>query len=151
MRIDIIVEDSGHELFIRPLIYRLAAERNIDVELRVLNAVGGRPKVLEESRRFVSLNEGLGQGLPDTLVVATDGNCVGFVQRRNEINSAVPRQVKELSVVAIPDPHIERWFLADPQAFQEVVGVAVTAPARKCDRTFYKCPFQKEVSDFSGL
>lgn len=41
-------------------------------------------------------------------------------------------------VTACPDPHIERWYLADPQSFQTVVGTHPGGSRRKCARDPYK-------------
>ncbi len=42
------------------------------------------------------------------------------------------------AVAASPDPHIERWFLADLESFHKVVGTRPTVAKRKCDRIYYK-------------
>ena len=41
-------------------------------------------------------------------------------------------------VLAIPDPHIERWLLLDGAAFKTVFGIGCDAPDQKCDRGRYK-------------
>ena len=43
-------------------------------------------------------------------------------------------------VFAVPDPHIERWYLADQRAFNEAVGPAAAPemPRYKCEQDFYK-------------
>ena len=41
-------------------------------------------------------------------------------------------------VLAIPDPHIERWLLLDGAAFKAAVGQGCDAPDQKCDRSRYK-------------
>ena len=43
-----------------------------------------------------------------------------------------------IAAVACPEPHIERWFFADPAAFQAAVGSAPAMPSRKCERGYYK-------------
>ena len=42
------------------------------------------------------------------------------------------------TVLAIPDPHVERWLLLDGAAFKAVFGRGCRAPDRKCDRDRYK-------------
>ena len=41
-------------------------------------------------------------------------------------------------ILAIPDPHIERWLLLDGSAFKAVFGQGCSAPDRKCSRNRYK-------------
>jgi hypothetical protein len=41
-------------------------------------------------------------------------------------------------MVAIPDPHVERWMLVDSQAFKAVLGRGCDAPDQKCERERYK-------------
>jgi hypothetical protein len=41
-------------------------------------------------------------------------------------------------ILALPDPHIERWLLLDGAAFKAVFGMGCDAPDRKCDRGRYK-------------
>ena len=36
------------------------------------------------------------------------------------------------------DLYVEKWCLADPQAIQEILGVAAPAVPEKCERHFYK-------------
>lgn len=38
----------------------------------------------------------------------------------------------------IPDPHIERWFLLDSEAFKNVYGMGCAKPDYKCERDRYK-------------
>ena len=57
---------------------------------------------------------------------------------------------QQLVSYAIPDPHIERWMLADPRAFQTVFGRGCTTPAVKCAKDEYKRLLRKEIRD-SGI
>lgn len=41
-------------------------------------------------------------------------------------------------ILAVPDPHIERWLLLDGAAFKAVFGKGCDAPDQKCDRRRYK-------------
>ena len=75
--------------------------------------------------------------MPDLLVVATDSNCKGYVQAREEIRAAGGDDAGSV-VYAIPDPHIERWLLIDSAAFKAVFGRGCSPPDQKCDRLRYK-------------
>lgn len=48
----------------------------------------------------------------DILVVAVDANCFGVRQRQNDVRKAIGDSYAGQVVVATPDPHIERWYLA---------------------------------------
>lgn len=41
-------------------------------------------------------------------------------------------------MLAVPDPHVERWLLLDGAAFKAVFGQGCKAPDRKCSRNRYK-------------
>ena len=45
---------------------------------------------------------------------------------------------KDITICAIPDPHIERWLLLDSSAFKTVLGKGCDAPNQKCSRDRYK-------------
>jgi len=82
---------------------------------------------------------------PDLLIVATDANCHGHTRRRTEIEAALGEHSFTV-VLAIPDPHIERWVLLDSAAFKAVLGKGCEPPDRKCDRDRYKRLLAQAVS-----
>jgi hypothetical protein len=41
-------------------------------------------------------------------------------------------------VAACPDPHVERWYLDDPDSFHKVVGYHPIVGREKCIRDHYK-------------
>lgn len=71
-----------------------------------------------------------GRPYPDLIVVATDANCKGLNERTREI---VCRDDPAPMILAIPDPHLERWLLLDGAAFKAVFGKGCDAPDQKCD------------------
>lgn len=54
-------------------------------------------------------------------------------------------------VVAVPDPHIERWLLLDGEAFKAALGRGCDAPDRKCDRDRYKQRLIEAVRDAGAI
>ena len=119
--IAIFVEDYGHQAVLKVLIERIAAEfgRNIAPVWR--NTRGGHGAVVRELKQFLrDLQRGTGS-FPDLIIVATDGNCKGFAQRRREITDLTDR-ISARVICAIPDPHIERWLMIDSAAFKTVFG-----------------------------
>jgi hypothetical protein len=92
--------------------------------------------MLDELRSFVSDVRQF-PGLPDLIVVARDTNCRGLSETQQEIEAAVDH-LSTLTLIATPDPHIERWLLLDSAAFKSVLGRGCSAPDEKCDRDRYK-------------
>jgi hypothetical protein len=135
--ITLFVEDFAHQAFLAALVQRLAAEYGIDVRLDWRNARRGHGAVVKELRQFLRDLQ-LGQDrLPDLVVIATDANCKGLVERLRQITD-VTGKVDVPTVCAVPDPHIERWLLVDSAAFKAVFGHGCNAPDQKCERARYK-------------
>jgi len=134
-------EDSGHEQFARALLSRIASDLGIRVDLRTRNARGGHGRALTEFRtwqRAILASRGVGFDIPDLLVLMIDANCKGWTPVRSELEEAVDRSIFPRHAIACPDPHVERWCLADPEAIQQVLGVPGPADVGKCERDFYK-------------
>jgi Domain of unknown function (DUF4276) len=69
------------------------------------------------------------------IIVATDANCAGLNERVSEFQD---RDAPAPMVLAVPDPHVERWLLLDGAAFRTVFGRGCDAPDLKCSRDRYK-------------
>ncbi len=142
-----IAEDGAQERFVGRLIARIASELTVQCRIRLRTAIGGFPSILHNLH---GLQGDLRRGMPapDAIVVAADANCRGFVERRNQIDQkAGPLAAKV--VHAIPDPHVERWFLLDGTAFKRVVGKGCDAPDCKCEKDRYK-RLLREAIDATG-
>ncbi|MCI0487314.1 MAG: DUF4276 family protein [Blastocatellia bacterium] len=137
-KVILFVEDFGHEEFLKALLDRLAEEYEMQIEIIPRSVRGGHGKVIAELQEYLRDLEIGNQELPDLLVVATDGNCKGHQERKQEITEEAADLFKDLLVCAIPDPHIERWLLLDSSAFKEVLGRGCDAPDYKCERDRYK-------------
>jgi len=140
-RIDIYCEDRGHEQFARALLDRLAHELALSPIIRTISGRGGHGRAVTEFRawqRAVSAKSGIGHDIPDVLVLLIDANCSGWAQVRRDLEDSVEPGVFTRCAIGCPDPHIERWCLADPQCIQRVLGVAPPADPGKCERDFYK-------------
>lgn len=133
--IALFVEAHAHELVIGTLVRRIAAECNVAVRLDWRNVVGGHGKVITELDDYLRDLQRQGSPWPDLLIVATDANCKGMNERAREIGG---REGSAPMVLAIPDPHVERWLLLDGAAFKDVFGKGCDAPDQKCDRSRYK-------------
>jgi hypothetical protein len=142
--IAVFLEDLAQDGLIKAFIARTAETVGAAVgaiELRVYNASGGRGSVMTELRRFLQhLERGTVPPAP-ILIVAIDGNCQSHATRSREIRDIVSNHhYPGYLVCAVPDPHIERWYMADPLALQRVTEspALVIPPEYKCERSRYK-------------
>jgi len=133
--IALFVEDDAHQQIIGALVQRVATEFDIDVQPNWRNVAGGHGKVIAELSDYVRDLKRQGTPWPDLIVVATDANCKGLNERSKEIG---PPDAPAPVILAIPDPHVERWLLLDGAAFKAVFGRGCQAPDRKCSRNRYK-------------
>lgn len=135
------MEDSAQEAFIPNIVWRLIGEEgkySRDYDLRILSSRGGGSiSAYKEFIRDVKKRKNL---VADVLIVGSDGNCNGFAKRRSQLNGAAKGVPYPTVITAIPDPHIERWYLLDSQALADAAGVPVHAvpPTAKCDKGHYK-------------
>ena len=146
--VDMFVEDRAHEDFLEAMVRRIADEEEKNVRIRIRSARGGHPRALGEFRAFqLHLRRGAGGVAPDLMIAAIDANCNAFQAARQQIQDAVLPPFAEMCVPACPDPHIERWYLADLQTFHRVVGITPSVPQSKCERDFYKHLLAQAVVD----
>ncbi len=147
LHIDLFCEDLGHELFCRELLARLAAQENRTVRLVVRNAQGGAGRALQELKAWQSAAGKLGHEAPDLLVIVVDANCQGWNAARAQIAEAVDGSRVPRFVVGCPDPHVERWCIADPQSFAVVVGAPPPTDPGKCQRDLYKRGLRQAIQN----
>lgn len=136
-KIVLFVEDNGHKQFIEALMKPMIERYNLEIEYKFDSTVGRHGAVIIGLKQYIRDMKHSKKGVPDLLIVATDGNCKGFQGRKQEIENAVKGFDNEL-ICAIPDPHIERWLLLDSAAFKKVLGKGCSAPTQKCERDLYK-------------
>ena len=101
-------EDYAHELVIGALVERIAAECNIRVQLDWRHAFGGHGEVVAQSKGYLRDLSHQGGPWTDLIIAAPDANCKGLNERRKEMSVA---GAPAPTLLAVPDPHIERWFL----------------------------------------
>ena len=133
--IALFVEDYAHQQIIGALVRRVADECEVELRLDWRSAVRGHAMVVRELTAYLRNLIDQGGPQPHLIIVATDANCKGLNERRREIERP---EAPAPMVLAIPDPHIERWLLLDGAAFRSVFGRGCDAPDRKCDRNRYK-------------
>lgn len=133
-------EDDGHRALLTALISRVALEEKLTVQIEVRSAEGGSGRALQTLRQYgADLSKGLDSFL-EVLVVAIDGNCASGLRRRQQIDAVLRDRYPGRLVCAVPDPHVELWYLADRRALPQVLEAdfPVEVPTRKCERGRYK-------------
>ena len=145
--IALFVEDYAHQQIIGALVQRLARDQGVEVRLIWRSTRHGHGKVVQEFGEFMRDLKQQGGQPPDMIIAATDANCKGLNERVKELQDpGAPTSV----VLAIPDPHVERWLLLDGAAFKAVFGKGCDAPDQKCSRDRYKQRLIDEIQS-TGL
>jgi hypothetical protein len=135
LKVDVFAEDAGHARFLEALIPVVATAEQAEVRLITRSARGGHGRVLSELELHFRLQEESG----DVLVVAIDANCNGWNKVKTEIEARIPAGRYVGAAIACPDPHIERWYMADPVGLKDgPLEVTVRVEKRKCERNRYK-------------
>ncbi len=150
-RVVFFLEDSAQEAIIPPLFKRLAREEGFaqnQLDIDILASRGGVSlkafgQFLKDARRKRSPLQA------DLLIVGLDANCKGFMERRESVLKAATKSSYQEIITAIPDPHIERWYLLDTKAFTLAVGsrMAVEPPDYKCEKNHYKTLLRQAFID----
>jgi len=144
IRILYFLEDIAQEGFITALVRRVASDESIasgSLDHDIRSARGGS-KVTTEFRKFLKDTERGQVAETDFLVVAVDGNCQGYEERVKRLKKCIKSNhpFNGRVVYAVPDPHIERWYLMDQRAIKAGIGLnrAPDLPTYKCEKDYYK-------------
>ena len=122
--------------------------RTVDDIRQVLKAGADKASIMTAGiENPAIITEGAERFGRQCIVVAIDANCLAFSAARKSVVAAVRPEFESICVPACPDPHIERWYLADPQAFARVVGGTPTVPKHKCERDVYKQALAQAVTE----
>jgi len=145
--IDLFAEDAAHEALVKSLIARMAHAEDKKARIRVRSAQGGHGRAITRFKEYQRVVHSMVGTPPDLLIVAIDGNCSPWTETRKRIDRVTEAIHKEQLVTACPDPHIERWYLADPESFQRVVGWRPQVGPEKCEREHYKRLLANAISN----
>lgn len=145
--VDLFVEGRAHEASLVAMLMRIAREEGIGVSVRIRSARGGHGRAVDELKLYQDVVEKnlVGTAPPDLLIAGIDGNCSTFARAKRTIERATRSPFSGRLVVACPDPHVERWYLADPESFKTVVGHRPSLGRTKCARDHYKRLLAKAV------
>ena len=92
--VDLFVEDSAHEEFLKAMLNRLAHEEGKPLTVRVRSARGGHGRALTELSLYQKsvLKASGDMTIPDLLVIAIDANCKQLNLATKEIDAKVDTQ-----------------------------------------------------------
>lgn len=144
VRIGCFLEDIAQERLVTALIKKVLFLRqtiSADLVLEVRNSTGGVGRALGSFEDYLRRWRSGSQSSYDALVVAIDGNCAGYAAKKKQILETVTQVGYPGEIIcAIPNPHIEKWYLADPRGFKDRFGGSELpkGPRYKCERDRYK-------------
>ena len=151
LAVEVFAEDAAHEAFLVPFIRRVAMEEDASVDVRVRSAVGGHGRAMSEFDLFQKTLLQRHLATPDLVVICIDANCKKHAQARREIEDQAVSSLHECMIIASPDPHIERWYMADPEGFALVAGATPPTKRRKCGRDVYKALLRNAIHQAGHL
>jgi len=145
IRVLYFLEDRAQEGFIKSLVKKVAKEESIpDGYLyHDIRSARGGSRIINEFRKFLSNIEKMDiSELDIILIVSLDGNCKGYNERVKQLDKYIKEDnpFKNKVIYAIPDPHIERWYLMDQKALKSGIGLVKVPklPPYKCKKSYYK-------------
>ncbi len=151
MRILYFLEDRAQEGFIKALVNRVAQDESIPLNSLnhdVRSARGGS-RAITEFGSFMRDTMQTSSSDVDLLIVAIDGNCKGYRDRVRQLEQYIRQNhpFRNKVVYAVPDPHIERWYMMDQRAFKNGVGIdrSPDMPLYKCKKDYYKQLLRKTL------
>ena len=145
-KISLFVENAVYENFLVALVQRVAKAYSIEINIKVSNVRRGHEDVISELKQYQQDLQHNAKDLPDLIIVGTDSNSKGFLQREKEINQAIS-SLADRVISMIPKPYIERWLFLDSEAFKKVFGTDCSVPYRKRNRDRYKRLLLQAIQD----
>jgi hypothetical protein len=137
--IDVFCEDSGHETFLRNLIKVLANTVSIpNPELHIHSARCGHGRAIHSLKAWQRALRDGHQPRGEALLVMIDANSTGWRPMLRQIQEAVDTSLYPSVILACPDPHVEVWCTADPEAFQSLFSAPVPQLPSRSGRLVYK-------------
>lgn len=139
LRVAVFLEDIAQKEIICGLIERVAADKKIAIEIVVLNDQKGAS--LGTYYRYLSGLK-IGRAIKyDVVVVSVDANCSGYNGKRKLVEKETGDALGLTPLVlALPEPHIECWYLLDCKALATVGNIPTpdTPQLGKCEKDVYK-------------
>jgi hypothetical protein len=157
IKIIYFLEDRAQDGFIKAIVERIAKEESIPTSSLITDirsSKRGGSRCVKEFKVFIKDSEKTGTENVDFLVVAIDGNRKGYRDRIRELEKHIKpdHPFKNRVIYAVPDPHIERWYITDQRAFKDGVKIdkAPDLPPYKPKKDYYKQVINRALKD-SGV
>lgn len=145
LTVGLFAEDRGHSEFVEALIKRIGREEGKAIDVHIVSGRGGHGRALSELKVYQRSVIDSVSSVPSIIVIAIDANCTGWNEARATIRDAIDPGLSSHIITACPDPHVERWYLADPTSFHQVIGASAPLERRKCERDRYKAQLKEAV------
>lgn len=138
--IKLIIEDNAQEQLLEGLIWRLVSEAGKNKRNFSLLPLKSRGKSIQAFKDYVQEDRSRGYAGADLLVVCSDANCKGYTKRKEQLLRESQQGLYTRVITAIPDPHVERWYLIDLSALSISVDapISISLPSHKCAKGYYK-------------
>lgn len=139
IRVLYFLEDRAQERFLVSLVERIALGISIPREAIApdVRSSRGGSRVMGEFEAFARDLRAAGMCGADIIVVGVDGDCDGPEKKARQLKEYVQDTdpFRDVLIYAIPDPHIERWYLLDQEALKRGTGLrqGISPPAYKCE------------------
>lgn len=136
--VDLFCEDAGHEAFARAMVQRLAREVGAArPRIQARSVRGGHGRAIAELKAWQKLAKTL-PGRPDLLLVLIDANGDGPATQLAAVEAVIDTAVFPTWVIGCPDPHVEAWCAADPDALRRLTGAEPPPRPSRPGRGAYK-------------
>ena len=153
MRTRYVLEDLAHEEFTPRLFRRIARDLEIELTEQSTGHAGGAGSTIRAFRQLLADIRVGNVERPDLVVVGIDVDCGQQGNREQQILRACELERYDGPVLtAEPDPHIEIWYLADPEFIQKLLKSPErpTTPTVRCKRQEYKDRLRSAVLSSSA-
>ena len=119
-------------MFVKAIVSRLAKSEDLPrPRIDIGSARGGHGKAVAELKLFQRTTSGHAH---DALIIVIDADKSSWNTIRGELDQVVDRSGVAYVIIWCPDPHIERWYLADPPSLMAAFGVDVKVGDQISDR-----------------
>ncbi len=141
MQVRYVLEDRAHELFVPALFQRVAREAGIEIAEESTGHLRGASTTISALRQLLAdINKNI-VAQPDLIIVGIDTDCGRQGDREQQVERACRLEQYDGPVlIAEPEPHIEIWYLADPEFIQRFLNTPdrPIEPKVRCKRSEYK-------------
>ncbi|MCC7491990.1 MAG: hypothetical protein IT204_06595 [Fimbriimonadaceae bacterium] len=130
-RVVVFAEDTATDQYGQALLERLGGEGGVSLEVVSAVREGGAARAVNELVAYQRRcqRRGVARGPVDLGVVILDADRKGWADSRKRLLQAIDPATFPLVAVGCPDPHVERWYLADRSAFRQTYGAEPATPS----------------------